>query len=174
MDPYSWAYLIMTAISTAAALQPGPDVDTERPAPPGGAAPTDIQPIFGPGGAGGIPNLPSEIPDISGPTQAAATAAASIPQAQVTTPPELVGPPESRKGPKETPDGDVGKVLAALPEAIAAVAPLLGLGPQPIPTQRPAPAVGGQPGSPVGQFAQPFGQQLDIGRLLAALPGIRG
>ena len=126
-------------------------------------------------GAGGLPSLPADVPDIAGPAQAAASAAATVPQTEVTTPVELVGPPESRKGsgePPATEDGQVGKVLAALPKALAAVAPLLGLGPQPIPTQTAAPVAGGQPGSPVGQFAQPFGQQLDIGRLLAALPGI--
>ncbi|MCZ6775852.1 MAG: hypothetical protein O7D34_05295 [Ignavibacteria bacterium] len=168
MTPFEWGMLILSAIGAASAATSGVDVDTEQPAPPGGAAPTNIQPIFGSGGLGGIPNLPPAVPDITGPAQAAATAAAGIPETQVTTPPEVPAP----GGDGEEGIGGVGQVLAALPQALAAVAPLLGLGPQPIPTQTAAPIAGGQPGSPVGQFAQPFGQQLDIGRLLAALPGI--
>lgn len=173
MDPFSWAMLIMSALSTASALKGPGDVEQETPALPGGASPADIKPIMGAGGMGGIPNLPANVPTLEGPVQATAAAATATPKTPVTAPPELEGPPESRAGTGE--EGKIGKILAALPQALVAAAPLLGLGPQPIPTQRPAPVAGGQPGQPVGQFAQPFGPgQLDIAQLLASLPGIRG
>ncbi|KKN64453.1 hypothetical protein LCGC14_0491410 [marine sediment metagenome] len=173
MSPFEWAMMIMAALSTASALTSSTDIEEQTPALPGGASPADIKPIMGAGGMGGIPNLPANVPTLEGPVKATAAAATTVPQPKVTTPPQLEGPPESRAGkPEET--GGIGQILAALPQALVAAAPLLGLGPQPIPTQRPAPVAGGQPGKPVGQFAQPFGQQTDIAQLLAALPGIRG
>ena len=170
MSPFEWAMIIMSALSTANALKGPGDVKQETPALPGGASPSDIQPIMGVGGIGGIPNLPANVPTLEGPVKATAAAATATPKTKVTPPPEVPVP-----GKEKEPEGsEIGKLLAALPEAIVAAAPLLGLGDRPIPTQRPAPVAGGQPGKPVGQFAQPFGQQLDIAQLLAALPGIRG
>ncbi len=177
MSPFEWAMVIMTALSTAGALTSGQDIEEESTAPPGGAAPQDIKPVFGAGGPGGfaLPTSVKDVPTLEGPTQAATAAAAATPQTAVTTPPELVGPPESRAGTGEPEGTGIGQILAALPKALVAAAPLLGLGDQPIPEQRPAPVAGGQPGQPVGSFAQPFGPgQIDIARLLAALPGIRG
>lgn len=164
--------MIMAALSTASALTSGSDITEENPAQPGGASPADIKPIMGAGGMGGIPNLPANVPTLEGPTQAAAAAATATPKTQVTTPPEV---PTGKEPEKPEEGAGIGQILASLPQALVAAAPLLGLGDQPIPTQRPAPIAGGQPGKPVGSFAQPFGPgQIDIARLLAALPGIRG
>ena len=170
MSPFEWAMIIMSALSTANALKGPGDVEQQTPALPGGADPSDIKPIIGAGGLGGIPNLPANVPTLEGPVKATAAAATATPKTEVTPPPKVPVPGKE----KEPETSEIGQLLAALPKAIVAAAPLLGLGDRPIPTQRPAPVAGGQPGKPVGQFAQPFGQQLDIAQLLAALPGIRG
>ncbi len=183
MDPYSWAMLIMGAISTAASLTSGVDVETEVPALPGGGSP-DIQPIIG---GATPPKLPPNVPDLAGPAAAAQKAGAG-PKLEVTPGPTIPTPaqpvPTSPELPNQGPTAkipttgapanpEIGQVLAAIPDALAAVAPLLGLGPQPIGRQITAPVAGGQPGGLVGQFNTNFGSgQNDIGQLLAALPGI--
>jgi hypothetical protein len=71
--------------------------------------------------------------------------------------------------------GDIGNILAASAQAMAALDGMFN--PDPIVLEgRTAPAAGANaPGGPVGQFGSPFGggQQANIGQLLAALPGIR-
>lgn len=121
-------------------------------------------------------------PGLQNATDTAANAAESVAAASAVTPssPELVGKGEAAKYPggKEAPapeaGPEIGAVLAAIPQALQAVN-MLFAGSQDQYSTRPAPIAGGQPGRPVGQFAQPYGQAApnDIGRLLAALPGIR-
>lgn len=69
----------------------------------------------------------------------------------------------AKKGPS------IGDILAAIPDALLAVNAFGG--PEGVSTQRAAPPVGSAQGGLVGQFRPP--PPLDIGRLLASLPGIR-
>ena len=72
----------MSALSTANALKGPGDVEQQTPALPGGADPSDIQPIMGAGGIGGIPNLPANIPTLEGPVKATVLAGAvALPEA---------------------------------------------------------------------------------------------
>jgi len=186
MDPFSWAMLIMTALSTVNSMTSGSEQNTENtPTPTGG-------PDLGekPNAIGGQPAIPgieeilAMIPDMSGATAAAGQAAqqtqAATPQAVsvFNTPDQnaaIEGAPPAGETPPAAPTPGVGEVLMAVPGALAATGNLLGLNDTQERTQRPAPAAGGAPGRPVGQFARPMGQSgVDIGQLLAALPGIRG
>ena len=179
MDPFSWAMLIMSAISTASSLNK-PDIETEDAAPTAGINPADLGNIISP------PSDPlaavSGLPQIEGPANAAAKAAAAVPQTKVTPPPSVPGPvakaatPGAPNVPAPTPPAkpppDIGAVLAAVPDALAAVAPLLGLTDQNVRTSRPAPISGVNAGSRIGALGRQTAG-IDIGQLLAALPGIR-
>jgi hypothetical protein len=180
MTPFEWGLLILSAIGTASAATSGVDVDEETAALPGGAAIEIEKPLTPP-----TPALAAvaDLPTLAGPTAVATKAAAQVPQAKVTTPPQIPGPvakaatpvltgPTAPTPPLKPPPG-IGQILAAVPEALSAIAPLLGLTDQNIATQRPAPISGGSGGGLVGRFAQQAGG-VDIGQLLAALPGIRG
>jgi len=183
MTPFEWGMLILSALGTASAATSGVDQDIETPAGLGGSAPPKVErSLQGPAG----PSLASvaDLPTIAGPASVAAKSAAQVPQTQVTPPPQVPGPGGGavQKAAAPSPTGppnptapnvktDIGQILAAVPAAIAAAAPLLGLTDQNIATQRPAPVAGGAPGGLVGRFAQQAGG-VDIGRLLAALPGI--
>lgn len=183
MDPFSWAMLIMSALSTASALNK-PDIETEDAAPAAGIDPADLGAIISPktdplAAVSGLPGL-------EGPTKAAAAAAKATPQTKVTTPPPLAGPGGAAVAKAATPGApnvpapipppqappDIGAVLAAVPDALAAVAPLLGLTDQNVSQQRAAPISGQNSGNQIGAFARQ-GAGIDIGQLLAALPGIR-
>lgn len=175
MTPFEWGMLILSSLSTANALA-GTDVEVETPALPGGGETTNVAPLPP---TNKVPGLPEDIPDLTGPTKELAKIKPLPPQ--IEQPPKLSGPPRSRAGaaskveaPAEPPD--IGKILAAIGPALEAVVPLLGLNDQRIPEKRPAPISGsGSGGGLVPQFAQTFGnQKIDIGQLLAALPGIRG
>jgi len=86
-----------------------------------------------------------------------------------------VGPPVSRQGaatPPAAPQKSIGEILAASPEALAAVANLLGLNQQQGDGgTRPAPVAGGGLGSVVPGFQLP--QAPAIGQLLAQIPRLR-
>lgn len=197
MTGFEWAMLIFAALNTGNALTAGTDVETETPAPPAGGPqidPKDFADLFSQqqGGFGSI----ADIPTLAGPVEQATQAAARIPKTEVTTPPQIPGPPPgvqipppgpavAKAGtpnpvgpvnpqmPKQAPD--IGQLLAAIGPAIEAVAPLLGLNDQRLPESRAAPISGGGGGGLVGRFAnRPGGGGIDIGQLLAALPGIRG
>ncbi len=178
MTPFEWGMLILSAIGTGNALLSSEDIleETPGPVPGGGQGQDNLQALLQASQPTQTPGAP-DVPTLTGPVAAATKAAQAVPKTKVTTPPELKGPSGRGGGtPKGTEEGPgVGQVLAAVPEALAAVAPLLGLTETRQFSQRPAPVAGGQPGRLVGQFAQTFGpQNLDIGRLLAQLPGIRG
>jgi len=122
---------------------------------------------------GGVPALDTTAAQQT----AAATAAASkVPPSSPNLPApgdDEVGPPVDRAGSGTTePAQDIGKILAAIPQALVAAGSLLGINDQDTRTQRPAPVAGGGGGGLVGQFNRPIGQSPDIGRLLAALPGL--
>lgn len=171
MTGYEWAMLIMAAISTASAATSGTDVENELTTTPSGGAAPNVGDILA-GAAGPLPPSKPKTPTLEKSTLAAATAAAAVPQTEVTTQPEIPIPPTDG-APATEPNANIEQVLAALPQALVALAPLLGLTDEPRVPQRPAPIAGGQPGGVVGQFAQPFGQGgTSIGQLLAALPGI--
>lgn len=73
---------------------------------------------------------------------------------------------------KQPEQPEIGDILAAIPDAMAAL-DLLFSQPQNQRSTRPAPVAGAPGGQVVGQFARPLGQpQLNIGQLLAALPRI--
>lgn len=78
--------------------------------------------------------------------------------------------PEAKIKPKKA-SLNIGEILAASPEALTAVASLLGLGPQQADTVRAAPAPAGTSGSVIPGLQLP--QVNDIGQLLAAIPRFR-
>lgn len=100
--------------------------------------------------------------------------------AKVPNPPPQVGaagtpqpgpiPPPTPPADPGKPPASIGEILAASPQAIAAVANLLGLNQQEGGT-RPAPVAGGGLGSVVSGFQLP--QTPDIGQLLAQIPRLR-
>lgn len=79
------------------------------------------------------------------------------------------GVPGSEAPPKKGPS--IGEILQASPEAILAVAQLLGIGPQQQPADRAAPVPGGTVGNVVPGFNLP--QTTTIGQLLAQIPRFR-
>ncbi len=86
------------------------------------------------------------------------------------------GPPASRAGPATpTPPAavapSIGEVLMSSPEALNAVANLLGLGPQPQGGEVAAPIPGGTVGNVVPGLQLP--QTTNIGQLLQQIPGLR-
>jgi len=84
------------------------------------------------------------------------------------------GPPVSRAGvpaPPAAPAPSIGEVLLSSPEALNAVANLLGLGPQEQNRQVAAPIPGGTVGNIVPGLQLP--QTTNIGQLLAQIPGLR-
>ena len=87
------------------------------------------------------------------------------------------GPPASRAGtptppaPPAAPAPSIGEVLLSSPEALNAVANLLGLGPQEQNKQIAAPIPGGTVGNVVPGLQLP--QISNIGQLLAQIPGLR-
>jgi hypothetical protein len=189
MTGFEWAMLISAIIGTGSALTSGVDVDEETPAQPTGGQDFDPSELIKQlssqqGPLGSVADLPT----LAGPTEAATTAATKTPQTKVTPPPPVPGPPGGEAvakaatpkltgptapiPPPQAPP-DVGQVLAAIPDALQAIAPLLGLTDQRVGGTTAAPVAGGAPGGLVGRFAQQ-GAGIDIGQLLAALPGIRG
>lgn len=187
MTGFEWAMLITAILGTGNALTSGTDIETEEPAEPTGGPsfdPTDfinkLSQQQGP--LGSI----ADIPTLAGPTQAAAQAAAKTPKVKVETPPQIPAPgPEVAAAATAAkpiipnpvspakPPPDIGQVLAAIPDALTAIAPFLGLTDQRVGGSNPAPVAGGSSGGLVGRFARQAGG-IDIGQLLAALPGIRG
>lgn len=156
---------------------------TETPAQAGGQAPASPGPFAQPdqlnqtlaGLMGGGPMVPT----VDQATQAAAQAGRATQQASQMKPVDTKVPTgkEQKTGEsKEVSDGNTppttGEILAAIPQALAAVDMLFNQQAQA--TQRPAPIAGAPGGQVVGQFAQPYGGPgNNIGQLLAALPGIR-
>lgn len=103
---------------------------------------------------------------------AATTATGNI--GEVST--EVEGTSKEEKGAKKkvaTPKKkgpSIGDILAAIPEALLAANAFGGGGSEGVISQRAAPVAGSAQGGLVGQFRPP--PPLDIGRLLASLPGI--
>lgn len=187
MTGFEWAMLILSALTTADTLTSKTKVETETPAPTSGIDPSDLTQLFGANTPDPLAAV-SGLPTLEGPTKVATEAATTIPKTQVTTGPQIPAPgaavakagtpvttgPENPQLPQQKPE-DIGQVLAAIPEALKAIAPLLGLTDQSINRQTAAPISGGAAGGLVGRFANPpGGGGIDIGQLLAALPGIRG
>lgn len=173
MTPFEWAMIIMTALSVGNQMMTENTQDTEDAAPgTGGPDPKDLEPVIGGAPTGGsVGEILDGVAMMDGPATAAAQAAA-------TTPPEPVQPPTPVPSPTDTPEpgmsgAEIGKILMAAPGALEAVSGLLGFNAQDTRTQRPAPAAGGTGGQVVGQFGRQMGSGTDLGRLLAALPGIR-
>lgn len=125
----------------------------------------------------------TQVPSLNEIIQNAQASAAATNQAASTPPAQPNVPTPDGDGGGGGGDGDtgeaditgaeIGEILAAIPAALAATGDLLGVSDVNEITQRPAPVAGGQGGGLVGQFARPFGQNPNIGQLLAALPGIR-
>lgn len=118
---------------------------------------------------------------VKGAGEAAKASATAAKPAQAAAP-ALPGPTGTAKDGAKTPTTvenpppgpDIGSILAAIPDALAAVDMLFGAGAQDQRTQRAAPVAGMAGGGLVGQFATPFGGgQNNIGALLAQLPGLR-
>jgi len=186
----AWAAVtaIISALSAiASATADGGSVEKDTSAQPGGLPQTPgtgplNTPAVGEDPLLGVLGALSQMPDLSNvATNAQGPAAATNQASQVAvTDPGLNAPaaPETsgvEDAAKDIKSGDdIQNILAAIPAAIAAAGDLLGTGGQQGRTQRPAPVAGGRGGGLVGQFAQqPGGQQLNIGQLLAQLPGIR-
>lgn len=173
--------------AVSAATADGGSVDKENTPQPGGVSGDPGTGPLNTSTAGGDPlqGILAQLggmPDLSNVATTAQGPAAATNQASQVTPtdPGLQAP----GGGGDTEGGDpsadieggdnIQNILAAIPAAIAAAGDLLGTSGQQGITQRPAPVAGGRGGGLVGQFAQqPGGQQLNIGQLLAQLPGIR-
>lgn len=96
------------------------------------------------------PTVPLSAPAVAGAT----------PAAQQQLPPQAAGAP-----------AQVGEILAAAPQALAAVSALLGIGQEQGTHQQAAPIPGGTAGNLVQGFNLP--QQNQIGQLLAQIPRFR-
>ena len=186
MTPFEWSMLILSALGTASSMTAGQDVETEAPAPTpqaGGFDPAEFMKAMRDQPQSPLASV-ADIPTLAGPAGAATQAAATIPKTKITPPTPLPGTEVAKAAtqgkveipapvPPQEPPPDIGAILAAIPDALAAAAPLLGLNDQAVSTQRAAPIAGGGGGGLVGRFARGPGG-IDIGQLLAALPGIRG
>lgn len=89
-------------------------------------------------------------------------------QAPTPPTPPVQGPPAP--APAAPPPAGIGELLAANPEALMAVAELLGLGQGDQSTVRPAPTAGGSQGSLIPGLQLP--QSGQIGALLRQVPGL--
>lgn len=123
---------------------------------------------------GGDPGILGPVTEAGAAAQQAKTAAEGAVGNVGEVSAEVPGTSKQEKGqkkkvatPKKGPS--IGDILAAIPDALLA-ANAFG-GPEGVSTQRAAPVAGSAQGGLVGQFRPP--PPLDIGRLLASLPGIR-
>lgn len=92
------------------------------------------------------------------------------PGSTIPGPPASRGAPPAPPAPPAAPAPSIGEVLLSSPEALNAVANLLGLGPQ-VDGQRAAPIPGGTVGNVLPGLQLP--QTSGIGQLLAQIPGLR-
>jgi hypothetical protein len=111
--------------------------------------------------------------------QAAQQAASMTQGPPPTVPLQPTPPPGEAYGPRQEPQAaqapagkGIGEILAATPQALAAVSGLLGIGqPQEPNRQTPAPIPGGTAGQVVQGFSLP--QNIDIGTILSQIPRLR-
>lgn len=169
LDPVTMAALITGGANVlGSALAPQPQ------AQPGVApAPAGAQPAPNIGETIGTPAAPAPLSILNDEmlTQVAQAAANAVkgppaPSANLQGTREQKGPPAP-----EQPQMSIGEILSAAPQAIANVAPLLGLGPEQATQQFAAPIPGGTQGAVVPGFNLPQG--VNLNQLLAQIPGLR-
>lgn len=174
MDPATLA-AIVAALASLFGGGSGQDTSTGAEVPAGAGA-GGVTPGFTPPTPGADLNIGAILQDTS--SQAglqapvvAASAPTTVPLSPGPAVPPAPAPTPSPAAIPDKPPASIGEILAASPEALLAVAQLLGIGGQDQSTVRAAPIPGGTTGSILPGLQLPQSSQL--GALLQQIPGLR-